>query len=260
MRNDFWVVLEPSYNDEVIQDFREDENLMSLMKIHKKIMYHIQAPLEWLHPDISYVDVKNFDIDFENGEVIINSESDESDIEYKPLEDARLMWALNKFHKVVYMDDAPLDWLPNGVRVLVIKNSNFNYPLNNLPPSLESLTICAHIYMFGIGHVNFNYPLDNLPTGLRHLSLSHVSQDFPKLDNLPSTLEHFAFCYSNYNNHTQDEYNDIEKYYKNLYPRITNIFISNSTDNFFSANSDNILKNNYYSKIPSEYKICLSHY
>lgn len=100
LRDDRMLVLEPNHPDEIIQDFRNDEELMYLMKTYKEIIYNIQAPLEWLHPEVSYVEVQNFDIDFKNGEVIIIPELD---IEYKPLEDSRLMWDLNKFHKVIYL-------------------------------------------------------------------------------------------------------------------------------------------------------------
>ena len=59
MRDDVWLVLELSHPNEIIQDFRNDEELMYLMKTHKKIVYNVQAPLEWLHPDVSYVEVQN---------------------------------------------------------------------------------------------------------------------------------------------------------------------------------------------------------
>jgi len=262
LNDECWVVLEPSNPDEVIQDFREDENLMYLMKIHKRIIYNIQAPLEWLHPEVSYVEVINFDVDFENGEVIINPEPD---IEYKPLEDSKLMWALNKFHKVVYMYDAPIDWLPDGVRVLMIKNDNFNYPLNNLPPSLESLSICAYKYIYGMARCVFNYPLDNLPHNLRHLCLCDLLDYSHELNNLPPMLEYLELYYMKYNKKTAKQTGDgyvdgeTEKYYKCLCSNVPNIFISDSHGHYMSEKKK-LEFNNYYSKLPKDYKIYLSHY
>lgn len=262
LRNYSWLVLESSNPDEIIQDFRNDEELMYLMKTHKKIVYNIQAPLEWLHPDVSYVEVKNFDIDFKNGEIIIVPESN---IEYKPLEDARLMWALNKFHKVIYICDAPIDWLPDGVLVLIIQDDNFNHPLNNLPPSLESLTIKGRRSIYGITMCSFDYPLDMLPHGLRHLCIRNLSEYYHKLNNLPAMLEYLELYHIKYRsknaNGIEDgvgigaDVEDREIYYKSLCSSIPNIFIADGRCQRYMSALKIHEFNEYQSKFPKDYKV-----
>lgn len=259
LRKDNWVVLEHDFPDEVVQDFRNDEELMFLMKTYKNIIYNIQAPLEWLHPEVSYVEVQHFEVDFENGEVIIIPESG---IEYEPLEDDRLMWALNKFHKVIYMHYAPIDWLPDGIRVLMIKDNNFNHPLNNLPPSLESLTINASKYMYGLAVCAFNYPLDMLPHGLRHLCIRDVIDYSQNLNNLPPMLEYLEISYMAIRSKNANEIEDGigvedgEQNYRRLCSSIPNIFIA---DNYFHYTSVSKIQefNEYQSKLPKDYKIHL---
>jgi len=88
--------------------------------------------------------------------------------------------------------------LPNieeytNLKVLVLEsyhNNTINYPLDNLPASLEWLEINSFL---------FNYPLDNLPSGLKVLIFSqnriwnYCNGYMHSLDGLPSGLEVLHF-------------------------------------------------------------------
>ena len=47
LRNYSWLVLESSNPDEIIQDFRNDEELMYLMKTHKKMKTHNKMKINY---------------------------------------------------------------------------------------------------------------------------------------------------------------------------------------------------------------------
>lgn len=220
-QNDSWLVIEPSSPDEIITDFRDNERLMAILKTCNKVDYKIPAPLEWLPEGVSYVDVGNFDVDFEHGEVIISPNNHDG---YKPYEDERLLQALQKYQKVVYINNEPIDWLPEGVRVLMIESNNFNHSLDNLPSTLEALTIRAMGYLYDIGVCNFKHPLDRLPHGLRYLCLCDLRDYHHELNNLPSTLEYLEIFIS-YSN--KNEIKKKEPYYERLYNGFPNVYISN---------------------------------
>jgi len=179
-------------NEKIIDDFTKKEELIELIKICKNIEYFIQESLDWLPlEDINYIQVEQnlFDIDVKHGEIIINSEKRE-DMNYDKLKtDARLAWAFSKFNKVIYYCNHPIDWLPNNILVLVIKNNLFNYPLENLPLSLESLTISAENVIFNLNICKFNHPLNMLPVGLKRLCINGLTSFNHSLDDLPPTLE-----------------------------------------------------------------------
>jgi hypothetical protein len=222
--NDSWLVIEPSYPDELIKDFRDNDRLMAMLKSSTKIEYNIDAPLDWLPEGVTYVDLGNFDIDFINGEVIISPNYQDEYKTYKPYEDVRLMWAINKFKKVVYICNDPIDWLPEGIRVLMIESNDFNHPLNNLPSTLESLTLRSLGYRYNMGINGFKQPLDNLPNSLRYLSLRELRDYHHELNNLPANLEYLELfiIYSNKN-----EISEKEEYYERLCASIPNVYISN---------------------------------
>ncbi len=77
----------------------------------------------------------------------------------------------------VYVDfiekiDFP-DWIKN------LKIASYHHPLNNLPSSLEKLSIEKF----------YNHPLDKLPKNLKNLTLEHNTYFDKPLDNLPINLK-----------------------------------------------------------------------
>ena len=75
--------------------------------------------------------------------------------------------------------DYDISCLPNCIKKIIFPiNSDFNQPLENLPPTLEEIEL----------YDRFNQPLDFLPYSLKRLIIN--SEFNHPLDNLPDTLEY----------------------------------------------------------------------
>ena len=113
--------------------------------------------------------------------------------DYNYASDNILLDALVKYNKLIYRDIRPLNWLPNGVKILEITNTSFNHPLDNLPPSLEAL-LFNEDYKIHNNEFIFNHPLDNLPHGLKILVLVLMHDYRHQLYNLPTGLEYLVLA------------------------------------------------------------------
>jgi len=182
-------------------DFRNDIELMQMLKHYNHIKYTYPHPLEWLPDHITCFTYCNiFAIDFKYKKVYILENPDNG---YDNVEDSKkystnneLIKMLTKYKRVVCGADIPLDWLPNGITHLEITNQMFNHTLDNLPPSLILLSICGGKQIFCERF--FNKSLDNLPIGLKCLYLANLEAEI-LLDNLPSNLEYLLIDQREYN-------------------------------------------------------------
>ena len=121
----------------------DDEFITFLLKRYKK-MYLYEPSKEWFHKMQNYI--THLILDFE------------------------------------CYSDINLDKLHNGLQSLVIIDTKFNKPLENLPQSLETLEIISPM---------FNQPIDLLPISLTVLSIRSNSFN-QSLSNLPSNLYSLA--------------------------------------------------------------------
>lgn len=87
----------------------------------------------------------------------------------------------------------PLDLLPANLRVLeFVNDSDFDLPLDHLPPSLEMLLLGD----------SFDHPIDNLPAGLTRLK---IGEEFDQqIDALPASLKILNFHKNSVFNHPVD--------------------------------------------------------
>jgi len=181
-------------------DFRNDIELINLLKTYKKVIYNCPCPLEWLPDEVIEIDVRDiYIIDKIHCEIIICQENTENtenlDGNYNYYDDIELINQITKYKKVIYYDDKSVDWLPEGITHLGIINCYFNHPLENLPQSLIYLFISGKKLFYR--ESVFRQSLDYLPTGLKCLRLEALCYKIP-LDNLPPNLEYLFILQSDY--------------------------------------------------------------
>ena len=182
-------------------DFRNDSELMQILKNYNHVKYTYPHPLEWLPDHITYFNFCDiFAIEFKDKQVYI---LDNPDSGYYDVEDSKrystnneLIKMLTKYKRVICEANVPLDWLPDGITHLEINNQMFDRPLDNLPTSLILLSICGGKQIFDERF--FNQPLDNLPVGLKCLYLANLENEI-LLDNLPPSLEYLLINQREYN-------------------------------------------------------------
>lgn len=186
-------------------DYRDDEELMNLLREHTKVNYDCPCPIEWLPDNLEYITVRNiFEIDKKRKVIVVldnthynyatGNNTQINFIDYA--KDVDLIKYIKDFKKVEYWSQQPLDWLPDGITHLAIRNVLFNHPLENLPSTLLYLGIIGGKPIYD-EHF-FNKSLDYLPIGLKCLDLAHLESEIP-LNNLPPTLEYLFIeqrCYS----------------------------------------------------------------
>ena len=182
-------------------DFRNDIELINLLKTYKKVIYNCPCPLEWLPDEVINIEVRNtYNIDKIHSEISLyidvdNDNDDNNDNTYNYYDDIELINQIIKYKKLIYYDYKEINWLPVGITHLEINNLNFNHPLDNLPYSLLCLCITGHKLFYQDSR--FKHSLDYLPSGLKCLQIGSLSNDIP-LDNLPPGLEYLFIMKYNY--------------------------------------------------------------
>lgn len=184
---------------ENIKDFQKTQNmfqddddikLLKLLKQYKKVIYNCHCPLEWLPDEVVRIEVREtYDIDKIDDEVCIYGE------ECNYLGDIELIEQIKKYKKLLYCNEEPINWLPEGITHLEIHNNDFNHPLENLPSSLIYLGICGRIMVYS--ESDFNQSLDYLPVGLKCLQLNSLCNEI-SLNNLPPGLEYLFIVQREY--------------------------------------------------------------
>ena len=119
-------------------------------------------------------------------------------VDKNPFDDIELMNLLGtKYTKLIYdLSCFSIDNLPNGITHLNISHPWFNYPVDNLPPSLIYLRIGGSKLVYA--ESGFNQPLDFLPSGLKILILEALENYTHPLDNLPPNLEYLYILIREY--------------------------------------------------------------
>ena len=130
---------------------------------------------------------------------------------------------LNELTKydTLYLGDSfnePIDDLPINIKQITFITdkdsdnwSTFNYPIDNLPPYLESFELMS---------CEFKHPINYLPSSLKYLKL-YIANPFYQenlFDNLPSNLEHLCLL-SNINKYSSDDINENNLFNLNNLPK-----------------------------------------
>jgi hypothetical protein len=150
---------------ENIIDFRNNDELIELLKHYKKVIYNCHCPLEWLPDEVMWIEVREtYDIDKINSEITIYGE------EKNYLGNIEFLEQITKYKKLIYYNEEPINWLPDGITHLEIHNDEFNHSLDNLPASLIYLGISGKKMVYS--ESAFNQSLDYLPIGLKCLQLN----------------------------------------------------------------------------------------
>lgn len=247
-----WIILEmknKNSNIPIVEaDFKNTELLQSF-EIYKKIEVNTNAPLEWLPDTIEYICYNDiYVIDKVLGEITIRNIRSE---EYNYKEDKYLQAQIVKYQKLIYKAEAPLDWLPYGLKILSIQSQSFDHPLDNLPSSLVSLEITTDKLQLFKRESYFNQPLYNLPIGLKCLILGGIWAYNFELNSLPSTLEYVSLLISYPYKLTSGQKENMQY----LIDTISNIdiYLIANICNAFNIEKFNYVSNNF--SIPKEYLI-----
>lgn len=116
--------------------------------------------------------------------------------DYNYSNDNTVIELLKQYKKVVFDNqfNSNIDWLPEGITDLHL-GMHFNQPFNNLPSTIKRISIKKNN---DVGYTNFNQPLDYLPPGLEELVISFNKEFNHPLNNLPPGLKKLLLIGYNY--------------------------------------------------------------
>ena len=94
---------------------------------------------------------------------------------------------LTKIKNIMSKFNHPIDSLPSSGSSIthLTFGTNFNQPVNALPPSITHLTFDRYS--------KFNHPVDSLPSSITHLTFGDYSKFNHPVSNLPSSITHLTF-------------------------------------------------------------------